>query len=246
MNIAPLFRSLTGATFLAALLLSPAGAATLTLNSAADGYIRANQTTGDTKNTTNTVFLVGDTTNPSDYLRGVLSFDLNAPALEGATINSVTLTLKIGSPDGGGSANASATINLHQLAASFDEGTADWTNRSAGTPWSTPGGDYGAVLANTSANASTAQTGNDVVFSGAGLTNAALSSVGGTFYLLVKLNAEDNVRNIFRFGSGEGSSTYYPALVIDYTAAAIPEPSSYALLGGFIALGAAARRRRAP
>lgn len=239
-------RHILGALSLAALAAAPLSAATLILNPTDDGYIRASQNTTQTANTSNLIFLVGDTTTANDYLRGVLSFNLNNAALVGATINSVTLTLVVQSVDGGASptsANASVTLSVHELSTAFSESTVSWT-----TPWTTAGGDFGASLATTSANAATVTVGSTINFTGgtgSDLAGSVLDSVGGSLYLLVKLASEDtSARNIFRIGSTEGSSLYYPVLTIDYTAAAIPEPSTFALLGGVAAIGLVAVRRR--
>ena len=188
----------------------------------------------------NIIFLVGDTTNTNDFLRGVLAFDLSDPTLTGATINSATLTLVVQSSDTGGSVNASVTLDLHELATAFDEASVSWT-----TPWTSDGGDFGSVLASASANASTVQPGDSLDFAGSALTDSVSGSVGGSLYLLTKLASEDDAaRNIFRFGSIDGVSSFRSTLTIDYTAAVIPEPSAFALLGGLAALGFVAGRRR--
>jgi len=234
----PTLRTL-GLSALVAFSAASLPAATLVLNPTADGYIRASQSPSATNNTGNIIFLVGDTTTDNDFLRGVLAFDLSDPTLTGATINSATLTLVVQSSDTGDSENASVTLDLHELATSFDEASVSWT-----TPWTADGGDFGSVLASTSANASTVQPEDSLDFAGSALTDSVSGSVGGSFYLLAKLASEDAVRNIFRFGSIDGNSAYRPTLTIDYTAAVIPEPSAFALLGGLAALGFVTGRRR--
>ena len=63
-------------------------AETLVLNPIGDSHIRASQG----NNGSNNLLLVGDTTTANDYLRTSLAFDLSAPELTSATINSITLT----------------------------------------------------------------------------------------------------------------------------------------------------------
>lgn len=244
MNMHTFFRASACLTLFASAIFSSAMADTLTINPTADAFIRASQNASQTLNTTNVIFLVGDTTTANDYLRGLLSFDLSSSALVGATINSVTLTLKINSADAS-SAGQDVILNLYSLTNTFSEGTVTWTQRNGSSTWTTPGGDYGDLLAGTTANAGTATAGQSVTFSGSDLTDYAISSVGGSLYLLIKLADEDTAqRNVFRFGTVNGTSAYYPVLTIDYTAAVIPEPSTAALLGGLAVLGLACRRPR--
>lgn len=241
------------APLLAALAIAaaPASAATLNLIAAYDAHIRGASATVNNNYGNDTLVLIGDTTTANDFIRGAFAFDLSDPALAGATINSVTLTLTIASRDtaNGGSANAAMTINLHELSSAFIETGVSWNNRQAGTAWGTAGGDFGSVISSTSANAATVNAGDSLVFSGLDLTSAVSDSVSGTFFVLAKLGLESaSDRNIFRITSTESTAgtngVSYPVLSIDYTPAAIPEPSAFAALAGLGALGLVGARRR--
>lgn len=240
-------RSLAAALTAAFVLPAAASAAVLVLSPEADGFIRASQSAAQTNNAGNVIFLVGDVSE-TDVLRGVLSFNLNDPALIGATINSVTLTLNLNGPDTGTSFNAVETIELLRLTESFTEAGATWTSRNGATNWTTAGGTFATpALATTTANPSTSVKGADVVFSSAEFATSVAGSVGQNIDLLLKLATVDANRSVFRFVSQESATpdaALRPVLTIDYTPAAIPEPSAFAAVAGLGALGLVAARRR--
>jgi hypothetical protein len=225
-------------------------AATLTFNPSADAGIRSDQptTTGNSN-----IFIVGDIAN-GNALRGVLSFNLATPELVGATINSVSLTLTINDNtegDGGtDSAVGTVTLNLHALDTSFTETSVTWNTSNGSTTWNA-GGRFSTLLSSTSGDANAARTGDLYLFQTTSALVNAVTSVSGTgsLDLLLKLSTEDSTRNIFRFTSrtptlsGGVTTAFAPTLTIDYTAA-IPEPSSAALLGGLAILSFCAIRRR--
>lgn len=199
-------------------LASSVFAGTLALSPTADAFIRTGQITG-TKNTTNVVMLVGATQSGNDAMRGLLTFDLNAPALAGAKINGATLVLKVHAPDSGGE-NRDTAIDLHPVAVSFTEGGVTWDHRSGSHYWSDKGGDYGPVIATATANAGTAIAKQIITFSDARLTAKVGASLGGTVSFLLKLADENSgKRDIFRFGTLQGAAALQPALLIDYTPA---------------------------
>lgn len=198
---------------------------TLVLPAAADGFIREIQNASQTANATNPLLLVGDTATPNDILRGVFTFDLAAPILQGATIHDVRIDLTINSRDtsNGGSADVPQSILLCPLSRSFDESSVTWTMRDATNPWSVPGADYGAPVATASANPSTVNSGDIIGFAANALRDRVISAIGGSFSCLVRLNQEDSVRSVFRFASGESTTINPPRLLIDYTPA-VPPP----------------------
>lgn len=233
-------------------------AATVTIGVTGDASIR-NGTSSNANSNGSQLILVGDagpTTN--DFLRGLFSFDLSDPQLAGATINSVTLKLFIDSATpgkDGTSANNTELIEVFQLTKGFTDTQVTWTVAATGDNWSTPGGDYNpTLLASISANPSTVTSNQEFAFVSlpefTTVANSALTN-SNMLNLFVKLGAENTTRSIFRFNAGTTTNAniapalYRPQLIIDYTPAAIPEPSSFAALAGLGMLGFAAARRRA-
>jgi hypothetical protein len=210
-------------------------AATLTFNPSADAGIRSDQptTTGNSN-----IFIVGDIAN-GNALRGVLSVSL-------------TLTINDNTEGDGGtdSAVGTVTLNLHALDTSFTETSVTWNTSNGSTTWNA-GGRFSTLLSSTSGDANAARTGDLYLFQTTSALVNAVTSVSGTgsLDLLLKLSTEDSTRNIFRFTSrtptlsGGVTTAFAPTLTIDYTAA-IPEPSSAALLGGLAILSFCAIRRR--
>lgn len=239
-----------------------ASAATITISVSGDSYIRSGTTLQNTNNNNSQLLLVGDTTTSGDVMRGVLSFNLGAPELVGATINSVTLKLfadSAGGKDSSSTVSSTETIQLFQLSRSFNDTQVTWNQAATNTPWTTPGGDYfsSTLLASVNADATTV-TANQL-FSFTGLDGNFLNSIVGTLAqadktlgLYLKLATENTTRSLFRLNAGTttnvniAAAQYRPQLVIDYTAASpIPEPASFAALAGVGMLGVAALRRRA-
>lgn len=192
---------------------SSAWSDTISLPATADGFIRSTQSAAQTNNVKNTVYLVGNTAQQTDSLRAVLAFDLNVPELKGATIRSAQLVLEINDRDasGGGSASQSRELSLHALAREFDLPAVEWLRSARGTPWQTPGADFGPSLATLEANPAQITAGQMLTFSSEALTQAVQADLDGTLSLLVKLSVEQPPRSIFRFQSKRAR------LVIDYT-----------------------------
>lgn len=239
---------------LAALSAGPLSAAVLTLTPSTDNFIRSDNTGS---NTNTNVLLVGELASGAGNLRSLLSFDLSSPELVGATINSVTLTLRLNdNSENDGTGNESAgglfTINLNLLDSDFTETGATWNTSDGSTAWTTPGGDYSTLLSSSSGDLTVATTGTTFNFASSGdFVNAVTASVSSTLNLIVKLDDETTTdRNVFRFTSSEPTltggvtSAFVPTLTIDYTATVIPEPAGFALLGGVAILGFAGFRRR--
>jgi len=200
---------------LAVCSLARAETETLTLQPTGDSYIRASEGNQGA----NDMVIVGDTANADDYLRAVFAFDLSAPELFGATINSATLTLTINDKDtaGGGSGDHDQKIDLHQLSESFTNNRVTWTSRDGSNDWATPGGDFGDVLASVSANAGTVSGGDTFDFSSEALTSSVADALGESIHLIARLETEDAKRSVFRFASNENSrAEYRPVLSIEY------------------------------
>jgi len=114
-------------------------------------------------------YLFAGTTDARELRRGLLSFDIAAGVPAGATITAVTLSLYMSRAK----SNNLYDVSLHRVTASWGEGTshaageegagiaattgdATWSHRRYDTQtWTSPGGDYEARPASTSANAST-------------------------------------------------------------------------------------------
>lgn len=230
------------APLLAALALAalPASAATLTIKAGEDSYVRRSQ--GTSNYGSSDMLFVADTATANDGMRTLLNFDLGATQLQGATINSVTLTLFIHSPDTGTSIAGTQTIQVFQLTNSFSESTVTWGSSS--------GGAYNAstLLSSTTGDASAVTSNQPFTFESSTNFTGIVSTLitqGNDLNLLLRLATEDTTRSVFRFSSTEASnSSYFPQLVIDYTPAAIPEPSAFAALAGLGALGLVGARRR--
>lgn len=177
---------------------------TLSLAPVADGFLRSTQSAQQNRNTTNRLYLVGNTAQRGDIMRGVLAFDLNAPELKGAKITGAQLVVPVLDRDlsGGGSVSQDKEVSAHLLANGFDEATAEWLRSKSGTPWATPGGDFGPALATIVVNPATVVGGQQLTFASPELTAAVQAAEGNTVNLLVKLNVEDNQRSILRLQSG--------------------------------------------
>ncbi len=193
--------------------------ASLEIRPQADAYIRASQSPAQTQSATNALLFAADTVLPDDYLRSVLSFDLNHPALLGVTIDDVELVLTIKERDtsSGGSVDALTDIDLYTLTSDFVEAEADWSNRSSSVSWASPGGDLGSMLDRAQANPATVAAGDRVAFASPELTATVIGQLGSDMNLLLKLAVEDAVRSVFRFGSRSADFSVQPVLVIEYT-----------------------------
>lgn len=222
-------------------LSSGLSGASLDLTATDDAYIRESQgNQGD-----NDRVLIGDTTTADDFLRVALAFDLTNPLLTGATINSATLTMTYAEDDSS-SANELVTIDLHQLSSSFTNDGVTWTSRNGTDDWTTAGGDFGGILASASTNPFTASTNDTVTFSSGALATQAQGTIGGSLFLLLKLNNEDTAaRNIVRFYGEAGVDTEGPVASLNLNYTAVPEPSAFALVMGVFGVVCLRRSRRA-
>lgn len=195
-----------------------------------------------------------------DLKRSLLAFDLAGTIPAGATIDSVTLRLRVDKSESG-----SISFSLHELLANWGEGTSNAGNSGEGTNatngdatwlhtfysgslWTNPGGDFEPV-------ASAIQTvGNEGLFYTWGSTPDLVGDVQGWLddpgsnygWALIGNESASADRMTKRFNSGEDSnSAYWPMLTVEYTAP-VPEPSTLAMI--ITCFGAAAalvwRRRR--
>ncbi|MBC2595316.1 DNRLRE domain-containing protein [Ruficoccus amylovorans] len=207
-------------------------AASVTIASTDGAYIR-NANALNTPTETN--FLVGQTTTASDHLRGLFTFDLTNSGVDFSqvTIDSVTITLTTSREDAN-SLNSDVALNLYELTQDYDRASTTWTVAETGTAWTKPGGTYdsNALLTTVSANPGAITTGSTITLSGQALIDVVSANASGSADFILKL-ADENYTNreIFFFAnSGAGA----PTITINYTA--IPEASSFGLLGGALGL----------
>ncbi len=250
MRTSPALRVTWLAGILAGALLAPGLAATLVLTSAADTYLFSANATVNFNGDGNGM-LVG-TNSAGGIGRGLVRFDLSAiPA--GATVESVSLSLFVGSLATAGSGK---TVALHRMLTGWNETSATWNDASAGTAWSAPGGAAGTDFA---AGASTVSPGM------AGGSFLALTSVAGLVAdvqgwidapatnagWMLRNQAEATLRSAGRIADLAASvEAQRPTLTVTYSA--VPEPGSLALfglsaVGGLlVAVGSRRRLRSAP
>lgn len=230
----------------AAFVVSTASAVTLTLNPVADTYVRTDQPNNTFGNVTE--FFVGQLTS-TQAMHALLSFDLSSVP-EDATINSVSLVLRQSSEDAG--SNTTITLTLHAVTQTFVASQATWNNAASGTPWTTAGGTFDStVLSSTNVRVRPSQTPvialpvDQTWASSASFVTAVQGAADGSNsigFLLKDANETNTGRELIKFFSKEGS--FAPQLNIDYTVAAIPEPSTAAALAGAAVLAGVALRRR--
>ncbi|MFA6962561.1 MAG: DNRLRE domain-containing protein [Opitutaceae bacterium] len=241
-------RQILQTAFVTTLMSAAASAATLTLNPTADTFVRADSTTS-TAGAAAAELLVGQLTS-TQAMHGLLSFDLSSIPVD-ATINSVSLVMRQSTEDGS-SLITTVTLELHLLTQTFVENQATWNNRVTGTAWTTAGGTFdSAVLSSVSVSVRPSQASltlplDQTWASSSDFVSAVQSAADGSnsiAFLLKDANETNAGRELVKFYSKEGSSA--PQLIIDYTAASIPEPSTVALLMGSVVLaGGVCLRRR--
>lgn len=226
--------------FASTLMAGAVSAATLTLNPTADTFVRADSATS-TAGGTAAEMLVGQL-NSTQAMHALLSFDLSSLPVN-ATINSVSLVMVQSSEDGS-SGNTTITLELHLLTQAFVESQASWNNAATGTPWTTAGGTFDStVLSTVDVRTRPSQTPvitlpvSQTWASTVNFVSAVQSAADGSnsiSFLFKDANEANVARELIKFFSKEGTTA--PQLTIDYTVAAIPEPSTVGLLMGSVVL----------
>lgn len=234
--------------FVATLMATAASAATLTLTPTADTFVRSDNA-ATTGGGAASELLVGQLS-ATQAMHAVLSFDLSAIP-EGATINSVSLVMRQSSEDGS-SVISTVTLELHALTQTFVEGQTSWSNRATGTAWATAGGSFDSeVLSLASVRTRPSQApvlalpADQTWASTSGFVAAVQSAADGgnsIGFLFKDANEANAGRELIKFFSKEGANA--PQLIIDYTVAAIPEPSTVALMMGTVVLAGGVWLRR--
>ena len=224
------------ATVFATIFMIKAHADTVVINPSKDNTIYGN--TGDTEENNScgagTSFFAGRT-NGGKFRRALMQFDIAGNVPSGATINSVTLTLRLNKTKD----NNSVSMALHKLTQQWGEGTVTCGSNggvgaAAGTgdatwlsamhqqnSWSQPGGDFGAV----SGSASVGTTNGSYTWDSTAAGNSAMvtdvqnwldSPASNLGWILI--GDESSNKTSRRFDSREGGTK--PSLVVDYTPAA--------------------------
>jgi hypothetical protein len=195
---------------------------------------------------------------PGSPRRGLIQFDLSAIP-PGSIVTSVTLTLKLTLSAGGSS--GTTPVTLHEMLASWGEGAssapvagglgvaalpgdATWTNRFwNGATWTTPGGDFDAVVSST-ANVGQVASGSSLTVNwlGAGIQGDVQEWVDhpNANFGWILIGDETGVNNARRFATAENVTvSLRPVLTVNFT---VPEPQTAALF--FVAGGMLLARRR--
>lgn len=250
-------QKLSAAVALCAAGIFPARAETVVLNPNADTTVRfgANQNVNYGTATIYDIYQYNDARNYFAYVR----FDLSTIPVD-AVIDSATLTFTY---NGGGTRGDSLTTGRFAVYGLLDVAgnTAQaWTETSLVFSGGTEnvGAEYiansGTAFDTTTRTTSFDGVGEFVTGTGVG-SNAGLNSSGS---LLAFLEARRTAGGFVTFiidtptaetgrGYGLGSreaASGIPTLSIDFTPAAVPEPSAFAAIAGLAGLGFAASRRR--
>jgi hypothetical protein len=231
------------------LLTSAANGDMITLGASRDATIYQNSP-GNSNGAGFTMF-AGDNGMNSPR-RALLDFDIAGSVPAGSTINSVQLTLVLQGV--AGVDTTPRTISLNPLLANWGEGTtgaglggggtgqgfpanpgdATWSQNSFGTSsWTNAGGDFSAT---SSASAVVSESLNTAYTWGstAGLISDVqhwLDSPASNFGWI--LMGDETGSQTFRqfYTREEADADFRPALLVDFTPASVPEPSTLTMLG---------------
>ena len=229
-------------------LMSTAKANTISLGASRDATIYEN--TPDNSNGAGFTMFAGDNGMDSPR-RSLLDFDVAGNVPAGSTIDSVQLSLVLQGV--AGVDTTPRTISLHPLLTNWGEGTsgmglggggtgqgfpakqgdATWSQNFFGvSAWTNSGGDF-STTSSASAVVSQSLDSSYTWGSTAAMVNDVqkwLDSPGSNFGWL--LMGDESTTQTFRqfYTREEANSEFRPELVIDYTAASVPEPSTLTLL----------------
>ena len=240
-----MLRSLLRSVFIAVSMATVSFADQAMITASANAYLRSDQ--GNTVQSVATDLWIGSVSNTT-FMHGLLTFDLSAiPA--SATITSVTLTM-LQDVDDASSTAATITLGLYQLTQSYTQSQVTWNSRATSTPWTTAGGTFNPTQLSSTSVAVRALSGGGTASLAWGTTSGFVSAVQSSYnsgavisFLLENPNESSQVaRELVKLSSASGGSA--PKLTIDYTVAAIPEPSAIALLMGTVTLAGGVWLRR--
>jgi hypothetical protein len=202
---------------------------TVNLNPSIDNAIFSEST-----NSSGGGYLFSGTTCGGDFRRALIQFNIAAAVPAGATITAVTLTLSVDITGG----PSSDDYSLHALNSAWGEGTsigpgaggsggtavspdATWNDRILGTPWTVPGGDFGAAVATTTLPGSN----GDFDWSSATMVTNVQNWLDnpGTNFGWILIGNEAASCNARRFGSKDLGTL--PVLSVTYSCATPPTAS---------------------
>lgn len=153
------------------------------------------------------------------------------------TVSSATIWLNVndGEP-------FSTTVDMRRLLVSFDESTANWNNRSTGTPWGTAGGigdgtDREATVVASKAVDNTSYSAQGVyqAFTSSGLASLVEGWINGTTTnngVHIERNGAGNDGLYLRFKSSNAADGSRPYLELTYAAGGAPTITGRAILLG--------------
>jgi hypothetical protein len=191
--------------------------------------------------------------------RALLEFNVAGAVPSGAMITSASLQLTV-SISGPGAAN----VQLHTLQSGWGQGSSG-SNLGQGAPatpgdatwkynffntstWVNPGGDFsstvsGSVAVGTTVNASYTVSSPQMAADVQNWLNSPSTNFG--WILLNNESTPGSVRGFYT-EDWTGNASFLPELTIDYTPAAVPEPSSLQLCGLCAAVGIVVTLARRP
>jgi len=171
--------------------------------------------------------------------RSLVQWDLSEIA-SGSTVQSVELWARTTSTSA-----TSFNPSLYRLDSAWDETTATWNNASAGTPWTTAGGDTSGSEIKLNWNNFLGFKRIDQVSTNASLVSLVqdwVDTPGSNNGALILRDFSDAAGSV---ASAANASGYTPVtLKVTYEPLAIPEPGSLALIGSAAALCLFRRRNK--
>ena len=117
--------------------------------------------------------------------------------------------------------DAALSICCHRLTAPWLESEVTWNSRQAGTPWSSPGGDFGSPAVVTISSPDNPSDWSTDYYDITQLLKDWLDATYPNYGLLLKLETESGLQWVqYQSDDSTEAEQYRPALVVDYEEAA--------------------------